>query len=80
MTDKQWNEKTKTDTINAKDALVKIGYIKTTWGWILESRLTHLKSQGMISIKDKKLGYTHKGSNYGVHEINAYLSGAADSI
>ena len=86
MTDEQWNQKQRRDKKLASDALKSSGYIKTTWGYILQSRLTHCVNEGLIRTKPM-LGYTKKAFNLqtqdgkpGTQAINAYLAGHKDNF
>lgn len=80
MTDESFTEKVKRERELATDALKKLGYVKSTQGWILKSRLEHCLNEGLVHIHDKRLCFTSKGTALGSERVNAYLTGTSDKF
>lgn len=62
----------------ARDALKKMGYIKTSWGWVIESRVTVAVSHGLIRT-EPVAGFTKKGARMGWNVLR-YLYGDTNQL
>lgn len=64
----------------AKDALKKLGYRMSNWGWVKPDRVVFARNEGYIKGKSDDLGFTYKGLKHGAYAIMDYIGGGRDSV